>query len=96
MGRNEILEVLRVYKEEYSGRYGIRSLGVFGSVARNQSRDDSDVDVIIAVDQPNLVALSHIRQDIEELVKRHVDLVQYRVNMRKTLKERIDREAVYV
>lgn len=71
-------------------------MGVFGSVARNQSRDDSDVDVIIAVDQPNLVALSHIRQDIEELVKRHVDLVQYRVNMRKTLKERIDREAVYV
>jgi predicted nucleotidyltransferase len=47
MSRNEILSLLRTYKKQYADKYGIQSLGVFGSVARDQSGDNSDLDICV-------------------------------------------------
>lgn len=96
MGKNEILAVLWEFKKHFAAQYGIKALGVFGSVARDQIREDSDVDVVIQMDLPNLVTLSRIRLEIEETVHKHVDIVQYRERMNDLLKKRIDREAIYV
>ena len=56
MGKNEILEILRKYKAQYAEKYGIRNLGIFGSVARDSARDDSDVDVVVYLEKPDLFA----------------------------------------
>ncbi|OGJ84888.1 MAG: nucleotidyltransferase [Candidatus Raymondbacteria bacterium RifOxyC12_full_50_8] len=95
MGKNDILVLLRMYKGRCAGKYGINALGVFGSVARDQATGDSDVDIVVKMEQPNLVTLSRIRLEIEEMVHTHVDIVHYRDTMNKLLKKRIDEEAVY-
>jgi uncharacterized protein len=96
MGRDEIVSILHNFKKRYSAQFGIQSLGIFGSVARDDARDDSDVDVVVKIDPPNLITLSRIRLEIEEIVHKHVDIVHYRERMNKLLKERIDNEAIYV
>ncbi|WP_422235550.1 nucleotidyltransferase family protein [Sulfuricurvum sp.] len=95
MKRKEALEVLQSYKREHADEFGIMRIGIFGSVARNEATEQSDVDVVIETKHPNLFKLSRIRLDLEELMHTHVDLVSYRDSMNTFLKERIQKEAVY-
>ena len=94
--RDEVLQVLKRFLEECGSEYGIKSLGVFGSVARGCATDDSDVDVVVQIEKPNLFTLSGIRIDLEERLHRHVDLVNFRERMNPFLKDRIRKEACYV
>jgi len=96
MGRDEIVSALQDFKKRYSAPYGIQSLGIFGSVARGDAKDDSDIDIVVKIDPPNLITLSRIRLEIEEMIHKHVDIVHYRERMNKLLKEKIDSEVVYV
>jgi len=94
--RDETLEVLRRLKSELSDRYGITALGIFGSVARGQQDETSDVDVVVKMRDPNLFVLVHVKEELEEALHGYVDLVHYRERMNTFLKHRIDQEAVYV
>jgi predicted nucleotidyltransferase len=96
MDKDKIISVLQDFKKRYSAQFGIQSLGIFGSVARGDDREDSDVDIVVKIDPPNLITLSRIRLEIEEMIHKHVDIVHYRQRMNKLLKKRIDSEAVYV
>jgi uncharacterized protein len=96
MGKKEIIAILRDYKNTYAEKYGIQALGVFGSVARDQSREDSDVDICIKTVTPNPFVLVHIKEDIEQLVHRRVDIVRVREKMNPFLKQHIEKEGIYV
>jgi len=95
MKRKEALRLLQSYKRDHADEFGIVRIGIFGSVARDEATDESDVDVVIETRRPNLFKLSRIRLDLEELMHTHVDLVSYRESMNTFLKERIQNEAVY-
>jgi len=95
MHRDQILEILHHYKNEFAEQYGILSIGVFGSVGRDEAGDNSDVDVVIRIAQPDLFMLVGIKNDLEERLHRRVDLVTYREKMNQFLKKRIDLEAIY-
>ena len=94
-GKKEIIEILHNYKKEFAGQYGLLDIGVFGSVVRDELGDDSDVDVVIRISKPDLFMLVGIKNDLEERVHRSVDIVTYRENMNKFLKNKIDRDAIY-
>ena len=96
MNRNTAMQTLRKFLDENGSRYGILSMGLFGSTVRDCATDESDVDVVIALREPNLFTLSRIRLELEEQLHRHVDLVSYRERMNPFLKQRIDREVRYV
>ena len=94
--RKTALEILREFMRESGDQYGILELGVFGSVARDEAKEDSDVDVVVRISKPDLFSLIGIKQDLEEQFDRPVDIVRYREKMNDFLKKRIDQEAVYV
>lgn len=96
INRDDVLEILRRFKGDLSERYGITALGIFGSVARGQQQTTSDVDVVVKMRDPNLFVLVHVKEDLEEALHEHVDIVHYREKMNTFLKHRIDKEAVYV
>jgi predicted nucleotidyltransferase len=96
MSRSDILKILKEFKEKHADEYGIVLMGIFGSVARGQSTDESDVDVVVQMKKPDLLRLSRMRIELEELMHVHVDIINYREKMNSFLKKRIDREAVYV
>ena len=96
MDRNTALQTLRQFQQDFGSRYGILSLGLFGSTARDEATDGSDVDVVVSLREPNLFTLSRIRLELEEQLHRPVDIVSYRERMNPFLKERIQKEARYV
>ncbi len=96
MNRDDVLAVLGQFKRDHAEQYGILEIGIFGSVARNEQHDDSDVDICIKTQTPDPFALVHIKEAIEGLVHKHVDIVRVREKMNPFLKERIEKEALYV
>jgi predicted nucleotidyltransferase len=96
MNKNEILTNLKQYKERNGGGYHILRIGIFGSVARGTSTIQSDVDIVVELEQQDLFDLIGIKQDLEERLNCPVDIVSYRKKMNPFLKRRIDNEAIYV
>lgn len=95
MYKEEILKILSNYKNEYAKKYGIQKIGIFGSVARNDIREGSDVDIVVDISDADLFLLVGIKNELEEKLQKPVDIVTYRENMNPFLKKRIDGEVVY-
>ena len=96
MEKDEIIRALRSFIALNRDRYEIIRLGVFGSAARDDMNEESDIDVVVELGKPDLFYLVGIKQDLEEKFRRPVDIVRYRDTMNGFLKKRIDEEAVYV
>jgi len=94
--RETVLQELRRLKPDFAKQYGVTKLGIFGSFARNEIREDSDVDVVVEMNEPDLFYMVHIKDALERRFKVPVDVIRYRAVMNKYLKARIDSEAVYV
>ena len=92
----EILYLLSLYKPKAESLYGLTRIGVFGSVARGEHTADSDVDVCYEGKVPSLLTLDHMQSDLEQLLDCKVDMVRVRDNMNSHLKQRIQKEALYV
>ena len=71
-------------------------IGLFGSAARGDMGEKSDIDIVVQLKTQDLFDLIGIKLDLEEQLHRQVDIVSYREKMNKFLKRRIDKEAVYV
>lgn len=94
--QKDILNYLKTYKALKKDEYHIKRLGIFGSYARNEAREDSDIDIVVDLEKATMFGLIAIKQDIEEYFKSHVDIVQIRERMNKLLKNRIEKDAIYV
>ena len=96
MRREEVLSLLAQFRDRRAKEFGITRIGIFGSLARGEATDASDVDVVVELERPDLLLLVGIKQELEELLQRPVDVVRYRERMNPFLKKRILRDAVYV
>lgn len=94
--RAEILRLLSLYKPMAESKYGLTRIGIFGSVARNEQTEDSDVDVCYEGRVPSLLTLDLIQSDLEKMFGCHVDMVRIRKGMNSLLRERIQKEGLYV
>ena len=92
---SEILALLKSYKAANALKYGFARLGIFGSVARNEQTEQSDVDICYE-GAPSLLTLDRIQCELEELLGCPVDLVRIREQMNEALKRHIIKEAIYV
>ena len=93
--RNDVIKIITANKNDLAIRYSISRIGIFGSVARNQTGENSDVDIVVEM-APDLFKRSALRLELENLLHHSVDVVRYSKRMNPFLKQRIDREAVYV
>ncbi len=96
MKKSNLLDKLKIYKNDNARRYGILSLGVFGSFARNQATKSSDVDIVVCIATPDPFILVHIKEDLEKQLHMPVDIVRFREKMNPFLRNRIEEEALYV
>jgi hypothetical protein len=87
---------LKGFRKVYGASLGINRIGIFGSVARGENTDDSDIDIVVDVSNPSFAVMSKIRSLLQSLFDQDVDLVRYRNSLRPLLKQNIDREAIYV
>ena len=93
--KEEYMAILRQSLNEKSTLYGIAKMGIFGSVARNEQTEDSDVDVYVEMTKPDLFTMVHIKEDLQNLFGRSVDIVRLRDNMNPLLLNQIRKDGIY-
>ncbi|KMM35239.1 nucleotidyltransferase domain-containing protein [Parabacteroides goldsteinii] len=93
---SEYINLLRDYMANNASKYSITRMGIFGSVARGEQTEDSDVDVYLETSKPSMFALVHIKEDLQTLFGCNVDIVRLRERMDTLLKNRIEKEGIYV
>jgi hypothetical protein len=73
--RDSVLEILEINRDDLRS-YGVQSISVFGSVARGDAGPESDVDLLVDVDDDvSLFGLSRLKFHLEDLLGMRVDLV---------------------
>ncbi|MCE8025217.1 nucleotidyltransferase family protein [Halomonas sp. MCCC 1A11058] len=96
MNRTKTLQLLRDHLPLLSREYGVTSLRLFGSMSRDEARDDSDIDILVSFDGPATSARYFgVQFYLEDLLGHPVDLVTDKA-LRPELKPYIEREAVRV
>jgi len=94
MNKDDIMKELAKIKNRY-GKEIIR-IGIFGSVARGEAKENSDIDIVIEQKYPDLFLLGRIKIELEEKFKRHVDIIRIRKRLNPFLMKRIERDTIYV
>ena len=96
MNRNECISLLRLSSDVLKNEYGITSLRLFGSVARNEQNDASDVDVLVETQTPNPFILIAAKDYLTQVMGCPVDIIRSHRNLNPRLKRRIERDGVTV
>jgi predicted nucleotidyltransferase len=75
MNREEVRRILLEHNAELAQKYGVKSLALFGSVARDESGPESDVDLLVELDRPvGYFGLFALQDHLESLFGCKVDL----------------------
>lgn len=97
MERDQVIGILAKHEEEMK-QYGVKSIALFGSVARGEGKSESDIDLLVEFDSASsnigLFAFVRLQHRLQELLGRRVDLVTPKA-LKRQLRDRILKEAVY-
>jgi len=94
--RDQVISLIRSRLQDLRRAFGVRTLAVFGSVARNEAGPTSDVDVLVEFDGPTTFdRYFGVKEALEELLGTRVDLATPSM-LKPSLKLEVDREAVHV
>ena len=97
MTKNRILKYLKEHKNEYNEKYGVIKLGLFGSYARDEQNDSSDIDIVIEISKSkkNIHTFFAIKREMEKAFKKNVDL-GIEGTIKTIVKDEINKEIIYV
>ncbi len=79
--KTSILEYLTSQKTNFEQEYYINKIGLFGSFARDEQSENSDIDLIYVLDTEKKITyfkLFELQQILEEYFKRKVELINYK------------------
>ncbi len=94
---NAVIDALKAHRDVLATK-GVVHASVFGSTARGQQTADSDVDILIDLDESrtiNVFDYASIKDEIKQIVGGRVDVVT-REGLKKALREQVEKEAVDV
>ena len=93
---NDSIIRLSGIKKSNEKQLGITRLGIFGSVARQENNKDSDLDIVVEMEQPTLRKMFQLEETIKQEFGCNVDLVQMRPTLRPLFRKNILRDVIYV
>ena len=95
MRRQNILKILAEHRSEIESHFGVASLSLFGSVARDEAAAESDVDILVTfVKTPGMFGFLELKEYLEHILQCPVDLVT-RNALKKQFCEQIFQEVVH-
>ena len=90
------MQQLEDFKRKNEAKYKIKELGLFGSFAKDKATAQSDIDICVKSDNIDLFVFVHLKEDLEEILGKKVDLIRLRETMNVDLKSKINKEAIFV
>ena len=96
MKKEEILNYLKNHKDEFAKKYQISKLALFGSFAKDENHESSDIDIAIETKLSDYFLLYDLKESLEKAFGTKVDIVRVREKMNSSLKNRIFKDGIYV
>jgi predicted nucleotidyltransferase len=96
MGKDAVIQTLQQHQRELNAA-GIVHLRLFGSVARDEARDSSDIDLVADFDHTRrftLLSMAHLENRLSDLLGAKVDLAPAD-SLRDPVRTRIQHEAIH-
>lgn len=91
---NQAIQEIKVKIVPVLKRAGIKRSAVFGSLARGESREESDIDILVEFEkEKTLFDFVELKRELEVILGKRVDLITYR-SLSPFLRERILREQI--
>lgn len=94
--REELIDFLSTNKSSFAKDFSVKKIGLFGSYARNEADEESDIDIVVELNKADMFYLIGIKQTLEDKFGRRVDVVRIRERMNVNLRRRIEKDAIYV
>lgn len=95
INRADCIQKLQACKNVMTDKYGVHSMRLFGSVARNEQNESSDVDVCVEM-EPSLLRRSGLKIYLEEMLNCKVDVLRVHKNMDSYLSQQIARDGILI
>ena len=73
--RDEIIKKIKMHSSYLSTQFGVKRVGLFGSVAKNRETDKSDIDLVVEFEKPVGLKFIALTEYLETLFGRKVDLI---------------------
>jgi len=89
------IDIILACREYIEKNFGVSSLKLFGSVARNQEREDCDIDICVEM-APDMFKRFALKEYLENLLHRPVDVVRMHANMNSFLRSEIENDGITV
>lgn len=97
MTLEEIKKALEEHKEELRKKFQVKRIGIFGSYARGEAREDSDVDIVVEFHQPIGWEIVDLYEYLERILNKRVELLTMRAARNKqNLWREIEKDLIYV
>ena len=93
---NEILTILARTKPELERRFGVRRIGLYGSYACGTQTENSDIDLLVELQEPIFDALAGLYIYIEQVLGRKVDIRRLSKKIDTPFMRRIERETLFL
>ena len=91
----EYIDLIRMHQSELQEQFGITSMRLFGSVARGEQQEGSDVDLFVTM-PPKMFNYILAAQYLEQLLGRSVDLIRDHSNLRPFFRQQKERDGIDV
>ncbi len=95
MTKDDILTFLKAHKNELMKNYNLTEIGLFGSYAKDEADEDSDIDIVIKSNKKDFFIREDLREYLEKHLQKSVD-IGYIDSFRQFYKKRIEKDIIFV
>ena len=94
MKKSDVLNYLKKHYQEFHKQYKVEKIGLFGSYARDEATDESDIDIFVKM-KPDMFGMIAIKEQIEEDLHVKVDIIREHKNLKPFFLEMIHKDLIY-
>jgi len=89
-----VFNVLKSHKNEIKAKYNVKKIGIFGSYAKGQQNEESDVDILVEFQKPSFDHFMKVSFYLEDLFDKKVDLLTPN-SLSPFMKTSVEKEVVW-
>ena len=92
--KTNILNYLKEHYSEFKNKYNVEKSGLFGSYARDEATENSDIDIFVKM-KPSLFDMVAIKEQVENDLNRKVDIIREHKNIKPIFLKMIQKDLIY-
>ena len=95
MDYNDIIGALKAERQFLYTEFGVLSIGLFGSFVRGEQQENSDLDILVEIDNPNFDRLSGLLIYLEKRFGKRVELIRKNPKQKNLFIKKLENEVIY-